>query len=201
MIMQPRTNHIFVDYENIQDIDLDLVAGKPVIVYLVFGGGPQKVAKDLAVKIHKHAGQVRLIETTLSAPNALDMVIACEIGVVSVADPGGYFHILSKDKGFDAVVRHLKEKKIFGARHEVFAKIPVLVNAKQLSVQDRVAQVKERLEKPKATRPARKKTLLTHINACFGKSLNDAEVEAVAKGLEQAHVLKITPEGKVVYRP
>lgn len=201
MNMQPRTNHIFVDYENIQDIDLDLIAGKPVIVYLVLGGGAQKVTKDLTFKIHKHADQVRLIETSLSAHNALDMVIACEIGVVSVADPGGYFHILSKDKGFEAVVRHLKEKKIFGARHEVFAKIPVLAGAKVLSIQDRVAQMKELLEKPKATRPARKKTLLTHINASFGKSLTDAEVEAVAAGLEQVHVLKITPEGKVVYRP
>jgi hypothetical protein len=33
----PRMNYIFVDYENVQDVDLDLIAGKAVKVFLVVG--------------------------------------------------------------------------------------------------------------------------------------------------------------------
>jgi hypothetical protein len=32
-----RINYIFVDYENVQEVDLDLIVGKAVKVFLVFG--------------------------------------------------------------------------------------------------------------------------------------------------------------------
>jgi len=35
--LMPRTNYIFVDFENIQDLDLDRIANKPVRVILVLG--------------------------------------------------------------------------------------------------------------------------------------------------------------------
>jgi hypothetical protein len=34
-----RTQYVFVDYENVQNVDLDLVSGKAVVVELILGEG------------------------------------------------------------------------------------------------------------------------------------------------------------------
>lgn len=197
--MSPRTNYIFVDFENTQDINLDLIEGKPVKVFLILGGKQDRLPVGLVKKLLKYTAQLEVIETEQTGNHALDFVLACQIGAQSVADPGGFFHILSKDKGFEAVIRHLKERKIFGARHEEFARIPVLVNTAALSAADRVAQIAERFGKPKATRPTKRKTLVTYVAACFRKLLSEAEVEATIAGLVKEKILSINTEGKVTY--
>ena len=62
----------------------------------------------LARKLLKYAGQVALVETGRSGKNALDLVLAHYLGEARKADPQGYFHIVSKDKDFDALIGHLK---------------------------------------------------------------------------------------------
>lgn len=209
--MTTRTNYIFVDFENTQDIELDLIADKPVKVFLILGGKQERLPVALVKTLIKYSSQIQVIETEQTGNHALDFVLACQIGVQSVADPKGYFHIFSRDKGFDAVILHLREQKILGARHEEFAKIPVLVNAAmfstdeqltvptKLSATERVTQIAERLSKPKATRPAKRKTLFTYVAANFKKLLSDTEVEAIIAGLVKAKVLSITTDGKVEY--
>jgi len=41
-------------------------------------------------------------------------------------DPEGYFHIISKDTGFDPLIKHLKAKKMRVNRRKDLAEIPVL---------------------------------------------------------------------------
>jgi len=198
--MTTRTNYIFVDFENTQDIDLDLIADKPVKIVLVLGGKQERLPVALVKKLLKYAAQIEVIETEQTGNHALDFVLACEIGVKSVADPGGFFHILSRDKGFDAVIRHLKERKIFGARHEEFAKIPVLVEVKALTSEERLENLRARFTNPKTTRPARLKTLQSSINAIFKKQLSAEDIQATVDALAKAKVLSVSPDGKVSYQ-
>src|SRR5690606_32686746 len=93
VVTPPRQNYIFVDYENTQGIDLGLIAGQPVMVFLILGGGQGKLSKELLVKVHKYSAQLHIVETEQTGNQALDLVLACQIGVQSVADPNGYFHI------------------------------------------------------------------------------------------------------------
>ncbi len=58
-----RTNYIFVDYENVQDVDLDLIAGKAVRVFLVVGLRRKSLPAALARQIHKFHDQVTWIES------------------------------------------------------------------------------------------------------------------------------------------
>ena len=44
-----RTNYIFIDFENVQETDLDRIANKPVKVMLVLG----ELQKNLPVKLVK----------------------------------------------------------------------------------------------------------------------------------------------------
>src|SRR3954471_8598028 len=121
-----RTHYIFVDFENIHEIQLELIAQRPAVVILVLGERHKKLPVDLVKKFLTYPTQVRLVEAGRSGRNALDFVLAYLIGVQAMTDPTGHFHILSRDKGFDALIEHLKKNDLMADRHEAFAKIPVL---------------------------------------------------------------------------
>ena len=113
---------------------------------------------------------------------------------------GGYFHIVSRDTGFDALVLHLKEKKILARRDESFAS-SFGVAAKNLPApENRLRLVIDRLTKNKKNRPARRKTLLSQINAYFGKMLSETEVSGILDALVAANVIHLTPRGGVDYK-
>ena len=117
-----RTQHIFVDYENIHEVDLDLVAGKEVIVHLVLGERNNNLPLEMVKRLVKYKEQVHLVEAGKSGKNALDFVLAYRVGVESAAYPEGYYHIVSKDTGFDALILHLRKHNILARRDESFAK-------------------------------------------------------------------------------
>ena len=197
-----RTNHIFVDFENIHEIDLALVAGKPAIVYLILGEKHQKLAVEIAEQFLKVPQQIRLIKAGKSGNNALDFVLAYHVGVESVADPKGYFHIVSRDTGFDALIVHLKTLHVFARRDESFAKAfeaserpPIPTNSADL-----VKEVIARLTKNENSRPKRKKTLLSQINAYFQKRLTEAELEKIVQKLTTNKVIEIGTKNEVVYK-
>ena len=110
-----RTNHIFVDFENVHDLDLNRIKDKPVKVVLVLGGHHKSLPVPLVKQLLAYASQVSLVETGRSGKNALDLVLAQHIGEARKTDPHGYFHILSRDKDFDALFT--KDKPIIFAFH------------------------------------------------------------------------------------
>jgi PIN domain len=218
--MEP-THYVFVDFENVQSVNLDLITGKPVQIILVIGRKQTKVPWELVKKLMEHSSQVRVVETEAGGKNALDFVLAYEAGVQSAADPEGAFHILSRDQGFDALVLHLRHRHRKAARHIDFSKIPVLAGpetqdplpakpplpaakkqskaAAIASLSERVTLMAERFARNQANRPKRRKTLLSHINGYFAKELTEAELEAILDGLVAAGVITFTSDGAVQY--
>ncbi|RYD60377.1 MAG: hypothetical protein EOP84_37055, partial [Verrucomicrobiaceae bacterium] len=75
-----RTNYIFIDYENVPHTVLDRIEGKPVKVVLVLGQQQKVLPLPIVKVIQKCSQQVRLVETELNGKNALDFVLACEVG-------------------------------------------------------------------------------------------------------------------------
>jgi PIN domain len=195
-----RTNYIFVDYENVQDVGLDLIASKPVKVFLVVGQRRKTLPSHLARQIHQYHDQVIWIESEGASNNALDLVLAYHVGQQAKADPKGFFHILSKDKDYDALIRHLRKNGIFASRDEEFANIPVLVDISRVSLEERVNLVVGRFQKNKASRPAKKKSLLTIIHAFFLNKLSDAEVQRIVTTMVTNKLIEVTPQGGVIYR-
>ncbi len=198
-----RNNYIFVDFESVQDIDLTLIEGKPVKVFLFIGEQQNKMSVELMMQAHRLHDQVQITKIERAGKNALDFVLAHHTGIQTAADPDGFIHILSRDKGFDALVAHLKARNILAARDEVFAQIPVLMDVRKLSVTERLERVKTRLDtmkqKDKECRPKKRKTLCSMIHAIFYKMLHDKDVQAVITGLEQKHWIAIAGD-KVTYQ-
>jgi hypothetical protein len=82
-----RTHYIFIDFENVQETDLDRIANKAVKVTLVLGERHKSLPLHLVKLIQKYPTQVQLVETVLNGKNALDFVLACEMGVASERTP------------------------------------------------------------------------------------------------------------------
>ena len=195
-----RINYIFVDYENVQEVDLDLIAGKAVKVFLVVGQRRKSLPSLLARQIHQYHDQVTWIESEGATHNALDLVLAYHVGLQAKADPKGYFHILARDKDYDALIKHLRANSILASRDDEFARIPALVAMTRLSLEERVKWVVERFQKNKASRPKRKQSLLTTIHSFCRKELSDEEVQQIVTAMVAKKLIELTPQGEVVYR-
>lgn len=189
-----RTNYVFVDCENVHDIDLGQIANKPVRVTLVLGKGQQKLPTTLVKQVHKFAAQVELVESESSGRNALDMVLALHLGAAKQADASGYFHIISRDKDFEPLIAHLRANGTHAARHASLSEIAMLMNAAQ-----RVDFLTRHFRASLSGRPKRRSALEAHINALFGRTLSPEDIEKSIRSLVEAKVLTISSSGLVSF--
>ena len=121
MDLPPPLNHVFVDYENIQVLDLAVIGNKGVTFTLLVGPHKKKLDVELVEQLFAHAASVELVRLTKSGRNALDFTLAYYIGRAVAADPSGFFHIVSKDTGYDPMVEHLQSRHIRARRHNDFS--------------------------------------------------------------------------------
>lgn len=200
----PRSNYIYVDYENIHEVPLDNLKNKPVWVTLVVGMQQKNLPIRLVQQLKDNHEQVHLLETGCSGKNALDLVLAFHIGKKASADPEGYFHIISADKAFDALVKHLRTQGILAARHLSMNAVPALQNLEKFSILELMDSFRSKLEIMKGVngdaRPKKEKTLKTCMMGHFNKRLPDTKIEAIFKELQKGGWLATTPEGKISYR-
>ena len=72
MDLSPQLNHVFVDYENVQSLDLS-VLGKKGVTFTPLGG-PQKKKLDLELveQVFAHSASVELVHLAASGRIALD---------------------------------------------------------------------------------------------------------------------------------
>ena len=111
-----KTQYVLVDYENVQIKSLALLKGEQFRVRVFLGKSNTKIASELAVAMQKLGERADYILLESSGRNALDFHIAYYLGVLAVADPTAYFHIISKDTGFDPLIDHLNIRSMHAAR-------------------------------------------------------------------------------------
>jgi len=216
------THFVFVDFENIPDIELGLIAGHPVHVSLLIGKNQTKLHLPLVQQIHKLADQVDLIEVGGSGRNALDLTLAYYLGHAIQQMPTLKFHIVSGDKDFDPLIAHIHAKGLSVTRHTTFAALPFLPRQKKAVAPahtkpaamptpkkspaptakppaiDRSAKLIARLSNPSSkNRPASSKALLAHLKASLGKEATDAKVQETVSVLQTKGVLSIDAAGKI----
>lgn len=194
---------VFVDFENVQKVDLGLVEGKAVHVTLLLGKNQKKLEMALVQQIHQFADQVELVEVGASGHNALDMTLAYYLGRAIQRMPDAQFTIVSKDKDFEPMISHLRCKGIKVDRCEIFS------DAYQPASRKPAAQAKVPVDKllklisdfktKPASRPGRKDKLMHHLQHYFGKKLTEPQLEEKLAELVRRKVLTIDPKGKVSY--
>ena len=162
--LSPPMNHIFVDYENVHEVDPALIGAKSVSLTLLLGARQTKLDAALVEKLMEHAASVQLVRLTTSGKNALDFTLAYYVGRAAMADPTGHFHIVSKDTGFEPLIEHLRSRHIRATRHDNFTPLTTPAPAKPHSApaEDLLTRASEHLRKLVTNRPKRKKTLVSH---------------------------------------
>ena len=106
------TNYVLIDFENVQPRNLEILENHPFKIFVFVGANQTKVPFDLATVMQNFGDNAQYIKISGNGQNALDFHIAFYIGQLSLQDPAGLFHIISKDKGFDPLIKHLRTKKI-----------------------------------------------------------------------------------------
>jgi hypothetical protein len=213
----PPSNHIFVDFENVPQLELSIIGQTSVSFTLLLGAKQTKIDAALVEKLMEHAASVQLIRLTSSGKNALDFAVAYYLGQAALADPAGYFHIVSKDTGFDPLIKHLKTRHVNVRRHNDFstltlsgsqkpvrdskpspksspeAKAPTTMQA------DSLPRALEHLRKNTSNRPRRKNTLVSHLLAVGGKSSTEAGVLVLIDRLIELGDLSLDDKDRVSY--
>ncbi len=90
-------HHVFVDFENVQDVDLSGLGDDPVELTILLGRDQKPPPARLLTAFLERAGSVRLVKMRRAGRNALDMTLASQVGAAAVREPSGVFHIVSED--------------------------------------------------------------------------------------------------------
>ena len=211
------THFIFVDFENVPNVDLDALSRRPVHVTLLIGKNQRKIDLDLALQFRTFANQVTPVQVGASGRNALDLTLACYLGRAIEQHPGAHFAIVSKDRDFDAMIVHLNANAVKVGRYDSFAEIPLsgaikpaapsprpLASTKSAapkpSPENSSVRVMARLKNPaNRHRPGDEAALRAYLRTGLGKSASDALVKDLMSALEKEHVVLIDAHGKVTY--
>jgi hypothetical protein len=187
-------NHVFVDFENVYEIDPALIGAKSTEFTLLIGPENKKLDLDVVEKLLTHAGAVQFIR---------------------LADPAGYFHLISKDKGYDPLLDHLKGKHVHVRRHEDFASLsatllPIpaqqppaaIAQARQPAKPALSGDAAHLLEilRSFASRPRTRKTLTRHVITVLGNKINEEQAGHLIRELCSAGKIAINAQDKVEYR-
>jgi len=185
-----RTNFVLVDYENVQPKDIGLLQGGPFKVKVFLGPKQSKVPVALAEALQPLGANAEYVLLETAGNNAVDFHIAYYVGVLSYEDPTAYFHIISKDGGFDPLIKHLKRRKVSVQRSTCIAEMPYFKSARPVT-KAQVEAVVADLIRRKAAKPRTKKSLISTIHALFKKELSEQQISELVAALCARGVVKV----------
>ena len=193
-----RTNYVLIDYENVQPSSLAGLDAEHFRVIVFVGASQNKLTFDTAAAVQKLGARAEYIKIAGNGSNALDFHIAFHMGRIAAEDPTAFFHIISKDTGFDPLIQHMKDRKVFASRSKDVADIPLLKAANSKSTPEKVDVVVANLQQRGASRPRTVKTLTSTIRSLFQKQLGEDDLAALLKALEGKCFIAISGN-KVTY--
>lgn len=192
-----RTNFVLIDSENVKPEHIEKLKHEHFQVLVFLGANQKRIDSAIALAVHSLRGNGDYVKVSGKGRNALDFHIAYYIGKFSAKNPGACFHIISKDKGFDPLIKHLNEQKIICSRSSSISEITSLKASKTVHPDQLAAIFYEKRIAPGKARPAKVISLQSAIVSHF-KDLSSQEVSNVVEALKQAGHVEVSGE-KVAY--
>lgn len=193
-----RTNYVLIDFENVQPKNLGLLKSGPFKVKIFLGANQSKIHREIALAVHSFGPDAEYIEIEGNGSNALDFHIAYYIGQLAHETPDAFFHIISKDTGFDPLIKHLKTQKVSCQRSTSLQDIPLLKVQNATSAKEKVDAVVGNLISRKASKPRKLTTLRSTIHSIFAKNLSDHELDSLINHLRKQGFITLKDE-KIIY--
>lgn len=216
-----KTHYVLVDFENVQPKNLGVLQAGPFHIKVFLGASQSKITLELARALQAFGSDAEYVQVAGNGSNALDFHIAFYIGRLAAMVPEASFTIVSKDTGFDPLIKHLASLGIVCTRVKAITDImptksapaaPAMKSAARKAAVKTIAKVAAkstqraavvpmpgrydevvaRLVKLKAARPATLKKLGSSMLSWFKPPLSQAEVDALLAQLARAGKIKIS---------
>jgi hypothetical protein len=187
---------LLIDYENIQKVNLSDVPDN-ILVRIFVGQSQKNIPFELVQQAQRFGHCLEWIKIEGQGSNALDFHIAFYLGRLQTEHKRASFTILSKDKGFDPLIKHINNLKGNCRRiNSLFELSMVADNSSKDQNLQRTIELLSKIEKGK--RPRMRATLSKHISAIFQKKLNDSEIDKI---IDYLFIEKLVSEtgGKLSY--
>ena len=213
------THYILIDYENVPVKSLALLKGDCFRVGVFLGPKNTRLATEFVLAMRELGEQGNYILLEAGGPNALDFHIAYYLGRLLEAKAADSYHIISKDKGFDALVAHVCKSggacervdsieamsclpKPVTPQVAVPAKVVAKAKAKpakKLTTNEWVEKIIKYLHKLGSGKPTTEKTLKGKISNWCGKEYSAEEIDVFFSQLVREGHVSVT-DGKVTYQ-
>jgi hypothetical protein len=210
---------LLVDFENIGKIDLTAVP-EQVKVALFFGAAQKSVPREFLEAALKLRERFEHINAAGQGKNALDFHIAYYLGEYLTKSPRTECVILSRDKDFAPLVKHLVSRgfavRTANTLRDAFPARPAQESRRSAPESRRPVQESRRaapIREPGAAqedalqwlvggaknrRPRTRKALAAHLYSHFSKKRSEADIQATIDGLIGSGQLG-EANGKITY--
>ncbi len=119
-----RMNFVLVDFENVQPKNMDALRGGAFRVKVFVGANQSRFPREMVLALQALGTAAEYIEIAGSGVNALDFHIAFYIGRLAATHPDAEFTLISRDRGFDPLIRHLATLGITCHRLATISDVP-----------------------------------------------------------------------------
>jgi PIN domain len=194
---------LLVDFENVTKVDLTTIP-TDVRVPFFFGASQKTVPTEFLKAALKLGDRFQPIDIEGQGKNALDFHIAFYLGEFLAADSQTECLILSKDKGFDPLVMHLRGRGFKVRRAASVADaFPAKSTPKPTPKATEEAPWTSALNWLKTmqarTRPRKRTSLIAHLHSHFAKRIPEPDLhELVDRLVAEKKVLEVN--GALEYR-
>jgi len=140
-----RTNYVLIDFENLQPELLEALDLEHFRVMAFMGANQSKVPLDFAAQLQRLGTRAQYLRISGKGRNALDFHIAFYLGELLAKDADAFFHVIAVDGGYDPLLQHLRDRKVFVRKYKSIADIPHVKAANSKTLTAKVSFVRELL--------------------------------------------------------
>lgn len=101
--------HLLIDFENVQPQNLDKLPTENTHIWLFIGVLHKMLPISLVQSLLRFGERVHLVQLQKTGKNALDFYLSYYLGQITATDPNAQIGILSRDGGYDVLVKHILE--------------------------------------------------------------------------------------------
>jgi hypothetical protein len=186
-----KKQYILIDFENVQPKSLPALGPHQVKIYVFVGASQARLPFELVEALQGLGDKVTYVKVSGHGPNALDFHIAFYVGQLAAAEPDVYFHIVSKDTGFDPLIRHLKERNILAQRESALEEMPFLQPALAAGYDEMIQAIVKNLLPRGASKPRKLKTLASTIQSLFPNRLAEGEALLLIEQMRKRKLITV----------
>jgi hypothetical protein len=189
---------LLIDYENVQSINLSEMKGMDFKVSIFTGSSQSKIPIELVTSAQVLGNRVEWIRIDGNGSNALDFHIAYYLGALIAKEPRNEYFILSRDKGFDPLLKYITKEKLSCKRIMSISELAPAKKPKNIE-RDYHAVLTNLKKIEKNRRPKNKSTLRQHIQSMLGKFGTEEKINQILIQLVSSKTI-LEENGRLTYR-